>query len=425
MASKALSTAIATALLASSSLVLAAGTGIQAGPFRVKPTIGVTFSNDSNVTLANKDEVGSFVTRVSPGIRLDTGNDRRSFSLAYEIDTARYSDKAAKKSDYTDHQLVAGARFSPSSRTAIELGADLNRGHDRRGESARQGTLAEFRNLESDQWRSTGAHAGFTFGAPQARMNFGLLGGLRNLEYRNNREYSTFGDRDENFLEGRVGLRLTPKTSVFLSARGNAIDFDRARLAAGNQLIEIDSDERIYLLGLQFDATAKTSGRIAVGRSSKDFDDNRIDDYSGTAWDVGLQFRPRSYSVFDLSATRRTDEGVDYLSTTNVSGNSSYLLARDITLAWTHGWSDRLHTTIDFGQERSDYVSFLGNSTRDDRFRFYGLSVDYALTSWLNVGAGYKSYTRDSDARVTTASGQLEAYDYDRDELLISFEGSL
>jgi polysaccharide biosynthesis protein VpsM len=424
MASKALSCAIAAALLASSSVVLAAGTGVQAGPFRVKPTIGVTFANDSNVTLANRDEVSSFVTRVSPGIRLDAGNDRRSFSLSYELDAGRYSDKAAKKSDYTDHQLIAGARFSPSARTAIELGADLNRGHDRRGENARQGTLANFGNLDSDEWRSNGAHAGLTFGAPQARMNFGLLGGLRNLEYRNNRSYSAFGDRDENFLEGRVGLRLTPKTSVFLSARGNSIDFDRARLL-GTQTIQIDSDERIYLLGLQFDATAKTSGRVAVGRSTKDFDDNRIDDYSGTAWDVGVQFRPRSYSVFDLSASRRTDEGVDYLSTSNISGNSSYLLARDITLAWTHGWSDRLHTTLDFGQERSDYVSFVGSSTRDDRFRFYGLSVDYALTSWLNVGAGYKSYTRDSDARVTTGSTLIDAYDYDRDELLISFEGSL
>jgi polysaccharide biosynthesis protein VpsM len=421
MATKTLTLAVIMALTGGATRAFAdAGTGIQAGPFRVKPTIGLSLVNDSNVTLAEKNEISSFVTRISPGIRLDAGNEIRSFSLSYEIESGRYSSNAAKRDNYTDHNLAAGVRLSPSARSAIELGAEYVRGHDRRGENARQGLLANYLNLDSDKWRSTGAHAAFTYGAPEARFNFGLLGGFSNLAYRNNRSYTIFGDRDENFLEGRVGYRLAPKTSLYVSARNNKIDFDRSR-QFGTGTISIDSSERIYLVGVQFDATAKLSGHVGVGRSKKNFDDSRISDYSGTAWDAGLQFRPRTYSVIDLSTSRRTDEGIDFLSSPASNGNSAYLLARDITLAWTHGWSDRLHSTLDFGRERSAYVGYTGATPREDTFRFYGLSADYSLNAWLSFGAGYKNYARDSNLK----AGATNPFDYKRNEFLLSFEGTL
>ena len=127
------------------------GTGLQMGPFRVKPTIGLTFGHDSNVAQTNTDEVSSFFTLISPGVRLDSGNEARSFSLAYEIEAGRFSDSSPD--DFTDQRLSAGVKLSPTVRNRFDLAASTERGHDRRGSNARQGTFTNATQLNSTRTR--------------------------------------------------------------------------------------------------------------------------------------------------------------------------------------------------------------------------------------------------------------------------------
>lgn len=394
------------------------GTGVQAGPFRVKPTLGVTVGNDSNVAQASVNEVSSFYTRVSPGIRFDSGNEARSFSLAYELDAARYSD--SEQDDYNDQRLTAGVKLSPSVRTNFDVGAGLERGHDRRGTNSRQGTQINFQNRDADKWDRSHVDAGFDYGAPGARGALGVRAGYSSLEYINNRDYSRFGDRDLSYVSARFGWRIAPKTQAFVSAQANSIEYDNRRVGASGRIYNLDSDERIYLVGLKFDATAKTSGHIGVGQVRKDFDDPSIQSYSGTAWDVGLQFRPRSYSVIDLSTKRSTQEAVNFLGG---FADTEFLINRSVSLAWTHGWSDRFNTAVDVGRENLSFQAF-DREIRSDALNFWGLSADYQLRDWFSIGAGYKSYRRTGDVNGANAAfGDL--FDYDRDEVSVSFEASL
>lgn len=395
------------------------GTGVQAGPFRARPTLGLTLGHDSNVGQSNTAEVSSFFTLISPGIRLDAGNETRSFSLSYELDSARYQDSSID--NYNDHRLNAGVILSPSVRTKIDLGASLERGHDRRGTNSLQG-LAIANDV--DRWERKGVDVDFNYGAPGAKGVLALGAGISNIDYLNNESYSFRNDRDQRYIEGQFGWRVAPKTQVYISANNTDVSYDRSRNRA--QLVNyfLDSNIRTYLLGLEFDATAKTSGHIGVGRTRRDFDDSRLQGYSGVAWDVGLQFKPRSYSVIDLSATRGTQESVDFLG--NAAGPATgieYLIARDVTLSWTHGWSDRFHTGLDLGRSTAEYLAN-DRALRDDNLNFWGLSADYKLRDWLSLGAGYKSYRRDSSvANGTPATNAL--YDFDRDEISVSFEASL
>lgn len=394
------------------------GTGVQAGPFRVKPTLGVTVGNDSNVAQSSFNEVSSFYTRVSPGIRFDSGNEARSFSLAYELDAARYSD--SEQDDYNDQRLSAGVRFSPTVRTRFNVDAGLERGHDRRGTNSRQGTQIDFQNRDADKWDRRSLDAGFDYGAPGARGALGVQAGISNLDYINNEDYSRFGDRDLSYVGARFGWLITTKTQAFVSARASTIDYDQNRIGASGRIYNLDSDERLYLVGLQFDATAKTSGRIGVGQMRKDFDDPTLRSYSGTAWDVGLQFRPRSYSVIDLSTRRGTQEAVNFLGGFT---DTDFLINRSVTLAWTHGWSDRFNTGLDVGRENLSYQA-LDREIREDALNFWGISADYKLRDWFSIGAGYKSYRRSGDVQsATPATSGL--FDYDRDEVSVSFEASL
>lgn len=397
------------------------GTGVQAGPFRVKPTLGLTFGHDSNVGQSNVNEVSSFFTLISPGIRFDAGNEARSFSLSYELESARYKD--SNIDNYTDHRLNAGVTLSPSVRTKFDLGASLERGHDRRGTNSLQGLQNTIAN-DVDRFERKGLDLDFKYGAPGAKGVLALGAGVSNINYVNNESYSVRSDRDLRHIDGRFDWRVAPKTQVYFSANNSEVSYDRSRTRSQLANYFLDSTVRTYLLGLELDATAKTSGHIGFGRTERDFDDSRLQGYSGVAWDVGLQFKPRSYSVIDLSATRGTQESVDFLG--SVAGSPAgidYLIARDITLSWTHGWSDRFHTGIDLGRSTAEYLAN-DRTFRNDNFNFWGLSADYKLRDWLSLGAGYKSYRRDASvANATPATNGL--YDFDRDEFSVSFEASL
>ncbi len=413
--------ALAVSLAAAGFALAQDGTGVQAGPFRVKPTLGLTFGHDSNVGQSNNAEVSSFFTRISPGVRFDAGNEVRSFSLSYELDSARYQD--SKIDNYTDHRLNAGVTLAPTVRTKVDLGASLERGHDRRGTNALQGLQNTAAN-DVDRFERKGLDLDFNYGAPGAKGSLGLGAGISNINYVNNEAYSFRSDRDTRYVDGKFGWRVAPKTQVYLSANNSEISYDRSRTRALLTNYFLDSTVRTYLVGLELDATAKTSGHIGFGRTRRSFDDNRLQGYSGVAWDVGLQFKPRSYSVIDLSATRGTQESVDFLSgIAGTAAGTDYLIARDITLSWTHGWSDRVHTGIDVGRSTAEYLAN-DRTLRNDNLNFWGLSADYKLRDWLSLGAGYKSYRR--DAAVANGSAATNSlYDFNRDEFSVSFEASL
>jgi len=400
-------------LLALSATAYAAdGTGVQAGPFRVKPTIGLTFGNESNVGLSGVNEVSSFVTRISPGIRLDAGTEQRSMSLSYEIDAARYAD--SEIDNYTDHLVSISGKLSPSARTRFDAGVHYELGHDRRGENSRQGRFAEL-DISPDEWERTGGQVGFGYGVPSARAGFNAGAGVSNLSYQNNESFTRAADRSEAHLNAEFLYRLGAKTRAFVGARQNDIEYDRTRTRLSRNF-RLDSVERLYSLGMEFDASAKTTGRFAVQKISKDFDDSAFKDFSGTGYEVGLKFSPRSYSAFDLSASRRTDEAINFIpSASFAAANSQFILAQDVTFAWTHGWSDRLQTSVDVGQSKQNFQAN-DRSLRDDRVNFWGVSTGYQMRPWLSIGAGYKNADRSSDDR---------QFEYNNDEFLVSFEASL
>jgi polysaccharide biosynthesis protein VpsM len=388
------------------------GTGVQMGAFKFRPTIGLTFGTDSNVSRVQNNEVDSPVTIFSPAFRFDSGSEVRSLSLAYEADIGRYSD--SKIDDYDDHLLSLSGRYAPTARWNFDGEGHYNRGHDPRGVNSRQGRLASLA-IAPDEWTRRGVSGGVDFGAPGARGGVRLGLGTDDIAYRNNQSFARDADRSEDYIRGEFLYRLGAKTRAFLQARNNNIDYDRTRTRL-NRVLDLDSSERLYSLGLEFDATAKITGRAAVQRINKDFDDRSIKDFSGTGYEIGLQFRPRSYSVFDLSASRRTDEAVNFIPQSSfTAADTNFLLVNDLTLGWTHNWTERFQTGVDIGTQR-DKFRVQNADVRSDRAQFFGVNVDYRLQPWLGIGAGYRSYDRDSKSN---------EFDFDRDEFLLSLEASL
>lgn len=395
------------------------GRGVRMGPFRAVPTLGLTVSHDNNVLRSSRNEVDSILTVLSPGIQLERGDESRGVLFGYEGEFGRYEDVSSE--DYRKHRAYMQFRAAPSARVRFNGLAGYSRGQDTRGEAgAQQGQFVDL-GRAPDRFGRVDARVGVEYGAEGAR---GLLAGnvtYSDLKYRNNRDFTQFRDAQEVGMDAMLGWRLAPKTRVTLGVARRDVEFARLRelrnvFLGGLTQISFDSTETDIQVGLLFDATAKTSGRLAFGRIEKDFDDPRLSDFSGTGWEAGISFSPVSYSTLDLSASRRTDESD--LVGSGTSFENSFILSTDYTLAWSHGWTDRLKSSMDVGFGKGSYRSALDadRQLRDDSFRFYGLGMDYQFRSWLQFGAGFKHYERQSSDAL---------FDYDRNVLTVSLEGTL
>lgn len=395
------------------------GRGVQLGPFRAIPTLGVTFEHDDNVLRTRSNEIDSFVTIISPGIQLERGDEASGMVLGYEADIGRYAD--ASSENYEDQRVYAQVRRAQSARLRMGASAEHLRGHDFRGETgAQQGgvVVGPGGNLlvpEPDKFRRNSLLGNVEYGAEGARAMLGGQVGYEDTTYRNNRSFTQFRDHDATSFGLDFGWRIAPKTRLTLGADQNDIDFDLLRPSSVG-VRNFDSRERSYMVGVSFDATARTSGKAEFGRIQKDFDDPRVDDFSGSGWSVGLSYRPLTYSAIDVSTSRRTDEADDVFL--GGSRGASFIVARDFTIGWSHGWTDRFKTSLDVGRSTGSYRSIVddGLEVREDEIRFWGVGFDYQFRPWLQVGAGYKSYDRESSDGV---------FEYDRDVLTVSFEATL
>ena len=77
---------------------------------------------------------------------------------------------------------------------------------------------------------------------------------------------------------------------------------------------------------------------VLVGQVEKKFDDPARPDFSGPNWEVAVRWSPRTYSHFDLSTERYTEEPIDLLG--DVTDTEIY------SLGWSHEWNDRLESIL-------------------------------------------------------------------------------
>ncbi len=382
-----LASGLVTPLLAAA----AAGNGFKLGPLRVSPTAGLSYGHDSNVVLSSNNEIDSFVTRFSPGIRVESGSETNRLTATYQGEYGRY--ESSTTDNYSDHSLALQWLWSPLIRHAFSVDVGWARHHDERGTAGREGQLALL-PLEPDEFDQRSLDARYRFGAPGARGRLELEIGTTDFSYRNNRDLTVFRDRTDDNIGGGFYWRVAPKTSALVRVDQVESNYD---------LSTLDSTERHYYIGVELDATARTTGTVLVGRAEKDFDDPGRQDFSGTSWRAGVSYKLRSYSVFDLSTSRDADE---------TNGFGDFILRRDLTLGWNHQWSPRLTSQIDVGVARDEHRP----SPRTDRSSFYGVSGQYRVTPWLSLGAGFRASDRDSD---------ISELNYDRKQLLLSLEASL
>lgn len=285
------------------------GPTLVRGAFTLETSLGIEAVDDSNIFQSAIDERSSNIWKLKPSLLMRLEPARSRVEFTYGGDYGWYDESS--DDDYTDHTLEAGAYLLLGGRSGLDLVASIEDTHENRGTGLTQGFDPDSVVFpqEPDRYTTEQLLARYTYGVSHTRAFATLEGRTENLTYKNNRARTQQFDRDDNYGQVTFGVRVRPKTSLQLRVQARDIEYDNFRPSGVNP----DSRENRYLVGVVWEATAKTTGTVLIGQVEKNFADPARPNFSGPNWEVAISWSPRTYSHFDLSTERYTEEPVDLL----------------------------------------------------------------------------------------------------------------
>jgi len=362
--------------------------GVETGIGTIFPTVGLSIGYNDNVALSDNNEISSTFYQISPGLRLQTGSDRNRLQVDLTAEIGEFTETSFD--DYTDYGITADWQFKANVRNKFGVNAGYRRGHDERGQGIRE-FIAGTPDLDVDEYDQTNLDFRYQYGANGARGRIELRAGLGDFEYVNNRAFTGVADYESEYLGGAFYWRGAPKTELLFDIETTNLEFDQGVR---------DSDELVFGVGVQWQATAKTEGRISVGYRERDLDDSNVADYDAVNWEAAIRWLPRTYSIFELKTNR---------DTANAFGESLFLVRDSVELAWRHNWRSSLSTVVDIGFATED----LNPGGRDDDTNQFGVTLDYRYRPGILFGIGLRHTERDSN---------LQIFDYSQNTVLFSAE---
>jgi len=210
---------------------------------------------------------------------------------------------------------------------------------------------------------------------------------------------NTKRDRDDAKLGATFYWRIMPKTQLLFQAVQTKYDYKQGSFIGVGGVANwttLDSTDRKYLVGVTWEAAAKTTGIFKIGSMKKDFSESALRDYSGTSWEGTVKWSPLTYSNFDFFTGRGPGE--------STIGTSS--IDRRYGVAWNHAWSSRLSSVASYNNTKAEYQD--STPTQTDTTDAVGLKLNYQWTRNVKIGVGYDR--TDKTSNVATSEYKRNIY---------------
>lgn len=333
------------------------------------PSLQVTESYDDNIRAVETGELSSWVTRISPAFTLGADGHKANYQVQYRADSDTFH--SSHLDDNTDHHLTAKTAFNFNVRNHLTFDIGYHRVELLDSENSDH-------QSQNDKYNTIDAGALYSFGAPRARgqIDFGVR--HQRLRYENTQHINDDLEREFTQANTIFYYRLAPRTRALIEARYTDFNY------VSNDLR--NSSEIALLGGLAWEATAKTTGTIKIGSQKKHFEESSVGNMSGSMWEIGIDWKPRTYSTVSLTTRQAIDE--NYQSGIGASAVESTL----VKLGWKHSWTNRLSSETSYSYIKRKYQDY----DRDDRFDIATLDLTYELRRWLDVSLGLKYIQKDS-----------------------------
>jgi hypothetical protein len=343
------------------------GAGTPPSSLQLKLTLG--YRHDNNLFASASAPVSDFVRSLAPGATWTGAAGKHRYRLGYQGQWANHA--RFHSEDHQDHAFDGTVALDLHRKFKVEIDTGIEFGTDARGGlTSRQVTFGE-----RDKWRRHHLGASAQLGRRIATAQ--LIASARNsgIRYRNNRQSSRDTDTLDLGLEGR--WNFSPRLSAIAAGGVAANDYQ-------DPATPLDSREYEALIGVEWEATAKTSGRVLVGSLWKDFDDPSRRGFHGRNWEAEVNWEPRSYSKLTAYASRDATE--------SAFGGTGTAILDTYGLKWRHALSNRWVLNAGFEFSTSDLD---GGNSEDQFLSSFGFS--YSITRWLDFGVNYESIRRRSN----------------------------
>ncbi|ART80928.1 hypothetical protein CBP12_12835 [Oceanisphaera avium] len=364
------------------------------------PILTLNETYDDNIWNASGIEgdpvQASWVTTIQPQLNLSAIDRLNVYEIDYRLKHSEYHSKDDENK--TEHFLSTSADMEFTTRHRLKLSAKHTKQQEDRDSTNRN----PLNNESANKYQYSELAALYGFGAKAAKMyiDLGLEG--QNYKYLNNR-YSASQThlRDHDTLSAliRANYNYSAKTRFILETQYSDYSYKSSNL---------DNEVWRYLAGVNWQPSAKLGTLAKFGVQDKTFSDAGIDDASNQVWEAAINWSPKTYSLFTLSTSNKTEEG---------SATESFINTDQYNIAWQHEWLTRLVTNLKYTFEKNKYglLNDLGTARQDDVNK-YLVSISYAFRNWLGFELGYEYVNQNSNFDINS---------YDRNQIYLNTKMSL
>jgi hypothetical protein len=347
---------------------------------------GIAVQSDSNITRTN-EETSDNSAIFSPQLKYLTNIGQHRFKFDYQGDFAAYNGNT--QYNYDDHNLNLTALFDHSYKLSSEFTLGYQDSIEEPGSNNSSNQLTDgFNQLKN---KSVEANLYYGSNASGGQIVLGLAHNQK--RYTNNQQ--SFRNLDRNQVSGTFFYSIAPKTRLLLQASVTGFNYLRDALIANRE-----NDEKSYLAGIEWEATAITSGTFKVGYQQKDYADSRFNSLSGLSYFLDTYFRPNSYTKITIGTSRSANESAEQDDGGFIS--TGYLVAVEYSV------SPRTSLNAEFQQNKSD-LTLVQNRTL--KLKDIKVGVNHSLSTWLDISLDYRHLARNSND---------EIYDFASDSLELS-----
>lgn len=361
---------------------------------RVSPELKMVIVSDSNFYYSNGNEESVNAMIIEPGFRLES-NTRRSSLVAgarAEIGVFDYVDQ----DDYVDSHVFGSYKYRAGTRHRMRLSMARKDDHDDFGR--RRTENAVLRDQKLDEYRHLLGDVGYRYGAINATFNLDLGLNYLDREYTTNRELGTqFLDYESVEQVATIHYNISPKTSLLFRAAKRDISYDEVAAGVADRSAVVES----FLIGGEWFATGKTSGRVLIGSRERSPDSDQFENHTAVGWSVNVEWKPRATSKLSFTTSRKTDES--FLI------NSSFIDSRSYRLSWNQKWSPLWSSNASF-------------TYKDQRFEDVSREDDIYITSVRGIVRISSEIDLFGEYSFTDRDSSLPARIYDKHVFQVGFQ---
>ncbi len=355
-------------------------------------------SFDDNILRQQDNAISSRILLVNPSVDYVLEQGGRVLGVGY--DYANYSYLDSRADDYDAHTVNFNVEQRLGRSHKVSLLANLLSTSEGRGVGFNEGqnalTLDEPTDIDT-----TAFTGNYQLGADDASMRLIATLGTRSTDRDSPVIINDSRDYREDLWGGQLLYKLGWRTDLVAELRSRDIRYERNPVAADGSELGLDSTETQQLLGIDLRATAKTTGRLRVGTTKRDFRWKSAqwdgapasepaaeipapalaaapqDTGSDLFWEITGIWAPRTYSTFTFNSIVATREAV---------AAGFFIRSQEHRLAWSHRWNGWAQSEFDLTYGTDDFVG----SSRVDQRRAINLRLLYTYNAATSLGLGIR-----------------------------------